>query len=217
MLSLLDLYQEKYPVPHADIQAEIEAIDLAFLKEDFSRLLNSMEVGTVRTREIVLSLRNFARLDEAERKAVDLSEGIDSTLLILNSRIGDDIEIAKLYGCDEKVSCYPAQLNQVFMNVLSNALDAVTDSEIPSPQICIKTEKTANDQVLITIRDNGMGISEAVREKIFDPFFTTKPIGKGTGLGLSICYQIIQEHQGSISIESMVGQGTTCLISLPLD
>ncbi|MEL6453455.1 MAG: ATP-binding protein [Cyanobacteria bacterium J06623_5] len=216
LLSLIALYQEKYPVPHPDIQAELEDIDFEFLKKDFAHMLDSMRAGTARAREIVLSLRNFARLDEAEQKAVNLNDGIDSTLLILNHRIGQNVEITKAYGCREKISCYPAQLNQVFMNILSNAIDAVSSAEVTSPQVCIQTETTSDNRALITMKDNGPGISEEVKAKIFDPFFTTKSVGKGTGLGLSICYQIIQKHEGTISIESVLGQGTTCRISLPI-
>lgn len=216
LLSLIELYQEKYPTPHPDIQAEIENIDLEFLKEDCARMLDSMTTGTTRASEIIVSLRNFARLDEAEQKAVNLNEGIDSTLLILNHRIGRDIKITKAYGCTEKVRCYPAQLNQVFMNILGNALDAVASAEVSPPHIHIQTKITADDQALITIKDNGSGIPDAVKEKIFDPFFTTKPVGQGTGLGLSICYQIVQKHRGTLSIESTPKKGTICSISLPI-
>jgi len=215
LLALVKLYQEKCPTPHPDIQAKIEDIDLEFLEKDFVSLLESMRIGTVRAKEIVVSLRNFARLDEADQKAVDLNEGIDSTLLILKHRISQNIEIVKSYRCNQKVSCYPAQLNQVFMNVLSNALDAVVSPEVTSPRISIQTKITADNQALVTIEDNGPGIPDAVKAKIFDPFFTTKPVGKGTGMGLSICYQIIQKHQGNITIESASGQGTTFHISLP--
>ncbi|MEO1396782.1 MAG: ATP-binding protein [Cyanobacteria bacterium J06634_5] len=215
LLSLLDLYQKNYPNPTPDIQTVLEDIDLDFVKSDFANILTSMKVGTMRTREIIISLRNFARLDESERKPVDLSMGMDSTLLILNHRIKQGVEIVKDYTLSEWVNCYPAQLNQVFMNILSNALDALESSQTATPKIFIRIEQKEN-KAIISIRDNGPGIPAEVKARIFDPFFTTKPVGKGTGLGLSICYKIVQKHNGTLSVEQVSPQGTEFVIELPL-
>ncbi|MEM9091456.1 MAG: ATP-binding protein [Cyanobacteria bacterium P01_F01_bin.53] len=214
LLTLLDLYQKSYPNPTPDIQRVIEDIDLDFVKSDFANILTSMEVGTTRTQEIVISLRNFARLDESERKPVDLSMGIDSTLLLLNHRIKQGVEIIKDYTLSERVTCYPAQLNQVFMNILSNALDALESSQTKTPKIVIRIERKEN-KAMISIRDNGPGIPTEVKAKIFDPFFTTKPVGKGTGLGLSIGYKIVQKHNGKLSVEQISPQGTEFVLELP--
>ncbi|MDJ1176730.1 PAS domain S-box protein [Roseofilum capinflatum] len=222
ILGLLQLYQETYPEPAELIEEEIEAIDLEFISDDLPRLLDSMQVGAERIREIVLSLRNFSRLDEAEMKKVDLHEGIDSTLMILQNRLkakGDrpGVEVSKNYGQLPKINCYPGQLNQVFMNLLSNAIDALEEHSIPEPKITITTELINNNQAIIRLADNGPGVPEKVRQRLFDPFFTTKPVGKGTGLGLAISYQIIVEkHQGQLSCISEVGQGATFMIQIPV-
>ena len=222
ILGLLQLYQETYPDPADLIQEEIEAIDLEFISEDLPRLLDSMQVGAERIREIVLSLRNFSRLDEAAMKKADLHEGIDSTLMILQNRLkakGDrpGVEVSKNYGQLPKIFCYPGQLNQVFMNLISNAIDALEEHNIPDPKITITTELNDNTQVSIRLTDNGPGIPEKIRQRLFDPFFTTKPVGKGTGLGLAISYQIIVEkHQGQLSCISEVGKGATFVIQIPV-
>ncbi|XWK88501.1 MAG: ATP-binding protein [Phormidium sp.] len=223
LLDLIQLYQQEYSQPTAVIQDQIEAIDLQFLTEDFPKVLSSMKMGTERIRQIILSLRNFSRLDEAEVKAVDIHEGIENTLLILNNRLKRDIEVVRNYGNLPFVECYPAQLNQVFMNILANAIDAleeVKNSRIPpkdnfSAQIVIQTKKVNDFNIQISIKDNGTGISPEIKSKLFDPFFTTKPMGKGTGLGLSICYQILQKHQGKIEVISPGKAGTEFLITLP--
>lgn len=227
LLNLLHLYQEQYPNQNQDIQDYVEEIDLEFIAEDLVKLLASMKMGTNRIREIVLSLRNFSRLDEAEKKLVDIHEGIDNTLLILHHRfkdtgIGLGISVIKEYGNLPLVECYPGQLNQVFMNVLTNAVDALEEviqqNKDFSPTIRISTEVLDSDFVAIKIADNGLGITEAVRTKLFDPFFTTKPAGKGTGLGLSISYQIVVEkHGGSLKCESQPGQGTEFCIQIPVN
>ncbi|WP_448561981.1 ATP-binding protein [Trichothermofontia sp.] len=224
---LIELYQEYYPDPVPELQAYAEEIDLEFLLEDLSKLLNSMHVGTERIRQIVLSLRNFSRLDEAEVKPVNLHDGIDSTLLILQGRLKakgpwSGIEIRKCYGDLPLIECYASQLNQVFMNILSNAIDALIDR--PDPRIITITTDVAladadptTKVAKITIADNGPGIPENVRQQIFDPFFTTKPVGQGTGLGLSICYQIVVEkHHGWINCTSTLGEGTTFTIEIPV-
>lgn len=224
---LIELYQEHYPDPVPELQAYAEEIDLEFLLEDLSRLLSSMHVGTERIRQIVLSLRNFSRLDEAEVKPVNLHDGIDSTLLILQGRLKakgawTGIEVRKNYGNLPLIECYASQLNQVFMNLLSNAIDALYDRPEPR-RITITTdvdlaEADGKTKVAkIIIQDNGAGMPENVRQQIFDPFFTTKPVGQGTGLGLSISYQIVVEkHHGWISCTSQPGEGTAFTIEIPV-
>jgi PAS domain S-box-containing protein len=221
LFDLIERYQENYPEPPISIQTFLEEIELEFLKEDFMKLLHSMKVGTERIREIVLSLRNFSRLDEAEFKQADIHEGINSTLMILQNRFKGkhsdaDIEIITEYGQLPKVECYPGQLNQVFMNILDNAIDVL--ESIPDPkQIRIQTETVNSNWVRIRITNSGPEISEAIRAKVFDPFFTTKPIGQGTGLGLSISYQIITDkHHGKIDCYPLPGEGTEFVIEIPI-
>ncbi|MBD2384328.1 PAS domain S-box protein [Cylindrospermum sp. FACHB-282] len=234
LLELLQLYQQHYPHPHPEINNLSEEIDLEFLTSDLSKLISSMKIGTNRIREIVLSLRNFSRLDEAEKKLVDIHEGIDNTLFILHHRwknIGSEIGISiiKDYGNLPLIDCYPGQLNQVFMNILTNAIDALDElaaqgniredkhQKFSPPTISISTAILENDFISIQIADNGIGITEEVRTKLFDPFFTTKPVGKGTGLGLSISYQIIVEkHGGILECFSEPGQGTKFWIQIPI-
>jgi PAS domain S-box-containing protein len=231
LLSLIQLYQETFPDPGEELEDEIEAIELEFLQEDLPKLLDSMRMGADRIREIVLSLRNFSRLDEAEMKPVKLDEGIDSTLLILQSRLkgkgGNGIEVVKHYADLPPVDCYPGSLNQVFMNLLANAIDAedeVRETEGDRPSITITTEPIGSDddaqvpdRVRVTIADNGSGIPENIVKQLFDPFFTTKPVGKGTGLGLSISYQIVvDQHGGKLWCESEVGRGTSFFVEIPV-
>ncbi|MEH2201974.1 trifunctional serine/threonine-protein kinase/ATP-binding protein/sensor histidine kinase, partial [Nostoc sp.] len=228
VLKLLELYQKHYPSPHPEIQSEALAIDLEFLLSDLPKLLYSMRVGADRIRQIVASLRSFSRMDEAEIKAVDVHEGIDSTIMILQHRFTEKsdrvgIELVKHYGKLPQVECYAGQLNQVFINVLSNAIDALEESlaknqgQITTPTITIYSEQINAHQVEIRIADNGLGMPESVRQRLFDPFFTTKPVGKGTGMGLSISYQIITEkHGGSLSCTSELGKGTEFKISIPI-
>ncbi len=249
LLNLIRLYQQYYPEPEAEIETAIAEIELDFLTTDLPRLLTSMEVGTERIKQIILSLRNFSRLDESDKKLVDIHEGIDSTLVILQSRlqnhqIGESINIIKEYGELPQVECYAGLLNQVFMNILANAIDAIQESLVsqhglggfphdvtgepvrvishPSwvrdkAKICIHTELTDDKQVIIRISDNGPGIPESIQKQLFDPFFTTKPVGKGTGLGLSISYQIVVEkHGGQLQCISTVGKGTEFIIKIPL-
>lgn len=217
LLALLDLYQQQYPNPEPTIQTQIEVIDLDFLKDDLPKILSSMEMGTDRIQKIVRSLRNFSRLDEAEIKAVDIHEGIDNTLLILNHRLKQGIEVSNKYGDLPLVPCYPAKLNQVFMNILANAIDAlISDNSQSIKQIVIQTQRVTHHEIRIGIWNSGSGIPSNIKDKLFDPFFTTKPIGKGTGLGLTICHQIIEEHNGKIEVISEPGQGTEFAIALPL-
>jgi hypothetical protein len=235
LLKLIDLYQETYPQSSPELEAEIAEIDLDFVKEDFPRLLTSMEVGAQRIREIVGSLRNFSRFDEATLKQVDIHQGLDSTLMLLQSRLTQHlipaaIQVVKEYGNLPLVECYPGHLNQVFMNLLTNAIDALDDANSrknpldveanPSViKICTETtqESTSNPQVVIRIADNGVGMTEMVRLRAFDPFFTTKPVGSGSGLGLTISYQIVVElHKGQLQCNSSVGTGTEFVIKIPI-
>ena len=235
LLSLLRLYQQQYPEPLLPIQKQLEVIDFDFLAEDLPKILSSMKGGANRIREIVLSLRNFSRLDEAGMKPVNIHEGIDNTLLILNSRLKQGIKVIKEYGELPLVECTPAPINQVFMNLLCNAIDALEEVKVerlklegsednlqPSnlqsatPCIWIRTEVSGQNSVVIRIADNGSGIGSTIKHQIFDPFFTTKNPGKGTGLGLTITYQIITQHQGKIEVNSTPGQGTEFTIILPI-
>ncbi len=223
LLRLLELYQQHFPYPPEEIQAEITAIDLDFLKEDLVKLFQSMTVGTQRIREIVLSLRNFSRLDEAEFKDVDIHQGIDSTLMILHNRLKPkpnhlEISVIKEYGKLPLIECYPGQLNQVFMNLLTNAIDSLEQSFVGEQgQIRISTEVYNSKWAIIKIADNGLGISQDILPKLFDPFFTTKDVGKGTGLGLSISYQIVvDKHRGDLSCNSLPGQGAEFVIKIPI-
>ena len=226
MLALLDTYQKHHPNPHTDVQDLLEDIELDFLAEDLPKVMASMKMGATRIKEIVLSLRTFSRMDEAEMKSVDIHEGIDSTLLILDHKLKSKsgqsgLTVDKEYGDLPQIECYAGQLNQVFMNLLSNAIDATTSRKIANDlstgKITIETS-AHSDHVLIAIADNGPGIPEAIRHKIFNPFFTTKPVGQGTGLGLSISYQIVcDRHKGSLTCESIEGQGTQFLISIPIE
>ena len=223
LLRLLQLYQQEYPNPHPSITKEIEEIELDFLREDLPKLLDSMLLGADRITQIVNSLRNFSRLDEAEFKAVDIHKGIDSTLVILANKLKNKkqktgIEVIKEYQDLPLVECYPNQLNQVFMNIMSNAIDALEESEKENLQIRIATQIEQNNTVIISISDNALGMNQETIENIFNPFFTTKPVGKGTGLGLSISYQIITEkHKGTISCNSTIGEGTEFLITIPVE
>ncbi|MEB3148633.1 MAG: ATP-binding protein [Sphaerospermopsis sp.] len=218
LLELIKIYQNEYPAKNSVIENYTVEVNLDFIIEDLPKILASMKMGTDRIREIVQSLRNFSRLDQADKKAVDIHEGIDSTLLILNHRLKQEIEVIKEYGDLPLVECYPAQLNQVFMNVLSNAIDALLEQEQKKQkQIVIKTKKTDSGKITISIQDNGPGISLELQSKIFDPFFTTKPVNKGTGIGLAISYQIIEKHQGNIYVCSEPSYGTEFIIEIPTE
>ncbi len=230
LILLLELYQAHYPEPIVEIQDHIETIDLDFLKEDLSKLFSSLKIGATRIRELVLSLRNFSRLDEAQKKPVDIHEGIESTLIILASRIKGTpnrpkIQLVREYGNLPLVDCHASQLNQVIMNLLGNATDALEEKSqghsmqalADSPNVIqIKTSVIDDGWVRIAIADNGPGIDEAAAEKLFEPFFTTKPAGKGTGLGLAISHQIIVEkHRGRLFCEPRLEQGARFVIELP--
>ena len=220
LTDLVTLYQEYYPNPPDAILERIEDIELEFLREDLPKTLSSMKMGTDRIHEIVVSMRNFSRSDDGNMKSADIHEGIDSTLVILNHRLKQGIQVIKQYGKLPAVECSPAQLNQVFMNVIGNAIDALEEVKKGdkgySPTIWISTEVTADNTVTVKIRDNGPGIAPGCAQQIFDPFFTTKSIGKGTGLGLAISYQIVAKHHGKIEVNSQIGQGTEFVITLPV-
>ncbi|MDB9375076.1 ATP-binding protein [Nodularia sphaerocarpa] len=242
IVELLSLYQKHYPQPHPEIQAQADAIDLSFLIQDLPNIFASMETGSKRIEKIILSLRNFARLDESEKKLVNIHEGIDNTLLILQHRLNatreySEIKIIKEYGNLPEIECYPAQLNQTFMNILTNAIDAVENLRIANtnninsnqqkidslplptatPKIRIRTEIYPQNYLVVRIADNGTGIPESSQKRMFDLFYTTKPIGKGTGLGLSISYQIVvKKHGGHLKYKTQLGKGTEFSIEIPL-
>ncbi|MBV6622287.1 MAG: PAS domain S-box protein [Rivularia sp. (in: Bacteria)] len=231
LLELIELYQKHYPEPNIEIIAELENIEFDFIKEDLSKILHSMKEGTSRIKDIVLSLRNFSRLDEAEFKRIDIHSGIDSTLMILHNRLKanskrPEIKVITEYSCLPLIECYPGQLNQVFMNILVNSIDALEDynskrtvEEMTLNPNCINiaTELIKNQHIKIKISDNGIGIPNKIKSKLFDPFFTTKEVGKGTGLGLSISYQIVVEkHSGKLYCNSTPGNGTEFVIEIPI-
>ncbi len=231
LLRLVQLYHRYFPNPPAEIQTERKTIDLEFVEKDAIMVLQSMNIGTERIRDIVLSLRNFSRLDESEFKAVDIHEGIDNTLMILQHRLKatdkrPEIQVIRDYGNLCNVECNAGQANQVFMNILVNAIDALeefnakrTYQEIrdnPS-RITIHTSVVGLFWVKIAIADNGSGIPESIQKKIFNPFFTTKPVGKGTGMGMAISYQIITEkHRGKLEFFSTPGEGTEFVVQIPM-
>ena len=226
LLKLIRIYQQNYPNPVPEIISEIEEIELDYLSDDLPKLLHSMEVGIERLQEIVLSLRLFSRTDDTKMKLVDIHQGIDSTLMILGNRLKASgerpaIEIIKNYGNLPLVECYGGRLNQVFMNILTNAIDgleqAINSQKIFTPSITIQTEVLDTAWVEIRISDNGCGIPGEIQQRIFEPFFTTKPMGRGTGIGLAISYQIVTEkHHGSLECISELGKGSEFKITIPI-
>jgi PAS domain S-box-containing protein len=223
LMDIIALYQVYFPDPPVAIQEKIAEVELDFVTEDLNKIIQSMSVGTERIREIVLSLRNFSRLDEAECKQANIHDGIDNTLMILQNRLKSkpshpEIFVIKDYGNIPLIDCYPGQLNQVFMNILSNAIDVLENPSLGrSGEIHITTEILKQDYITIRISDNGSGIHPEHISKLFDPFFTTKEIGKGTGLGLSISYQIVVEkHRGKLYCDSTPGVGTQFVIEIPI-
>ncbi|GAB4386289.1 MAG: hypothetical protein Kow00121_52580 [Elainellaceae cyanobacterium] len=237
LMELLALYRQEPAVSQTELRDRESSLDLEFLVEDFPKILSSMQLGADRIRQIVLSLRNFSRLDEAEMKRVDIHEGLESTLLILQHRLkpkstSAGIQIIKEYAELPLVECYASQLNQVFMNILSNAIDALEEAELAPQDTTQKAEQWQTitirtglipdpeggiPRVIVRITDNGLGIPSTLQDKLFDPFFTTKPVGKGTGLGLSISYQIVVErHGGSLECYSQAGEGTEFWVEIPV-
>ena len=195
-----------------DLEKVKEEVEFDYIVKDLPKLIQSCEEGARRTRDIVLGLRNFSRLDEAKVKEVDIHDGIDSTLDLLAGEMRPRIKVVKKYGEIPPILCYPSQLNQVFMNVISNAIHAIKDSGV----ITITTSLKTKNQVEISIRDSGVGMSKEVQERLFDPFFTTKGVSQGTGLGMSITYGIVEKHGGEIRVKSKLGQGTEFIILLPI-
>ena len=231
LLQAVQTYKYHYPQPTQSVQTKLEELELDFLETDVVKIVQSIQTGTERIRNIVLSLRNFSRLDESKLKDVDIHQGIDSTLVILQHRLKatshrPEIQVLKEYGQIPLIECDAGSINQVFMNLLSNAIDALEETNqgrslqeiTDNPNIIsIHSSVVSSNQVAIAITDNGKGIPAEIRSKLFDPFFTTKPIGKGTGLGLSISYQIVTErHSGKIWCESTLGKGTTFTIKIPI-
>jgi len=220
LLDLVNLYKQTFPEVPREIADFAEKIELEFIEEDLPHILNSMRIGTDRIRSIVLSLRNFSRLDESDKKLADINEGIENTLLLLSNRIKNRIDIVKNYGKVPSVECYPSQLNQVFMNLLSNALDALDEIDGEDKIITISTgvvRENGGKVLEVAIADNGPGIPDSVKDQIYNPFFTTKPVGKGTGLGLAISYKIVVDgHGGTIKISQPPGGGTEFLVKIPI-
>jgi signal transduction histidine kinase len=230
ILYILENYKQELSYADAISKAKEKGIEIEFILEDLPKLLSSMKVGATRVNEIVLSLRNFSRLDQAEIKFVDIHEGIENTLIILKHSLKArperlEIELIKEYDKLPLIKCYAGQLNQVFMNILANAIDALSESDNlilktrKNLQIRIRTEITNDNYVIVRIADNGSGISEEVQKRLFDPFFTTKAVGKGTGLGLglSISYQIVVEkHGGELYCISTPGEGSEFIIKIPV-
>ncbi|OUL34807.1 hybrid sensor histidine kinase/response regulator [Nostoc sp. T09] len=231
LLNFIELYRECHPQTHPKIQGWMEEVDIDYLQADLPKLVDSLKLGSDRIRQLVISLRNFSRLDELGTQVVDLHEGIESTLLLLQHRLKPrpehpGIQVVRDYGQLPHVECYPSQLNQVFMNIFGNAIDSLEQRDQqrsldqiranPS-KIAIRTEHIPNEAIAICIADNGCGIEENVCSQMFEPFFTTKPIGKGTGLGLSISYQIVtQKHGGKIYCQSTLGMGSEFTIEIPV-
>ena len=228
ILFMIECYQQKKPYSDVLFEAQEKGIEMEFIIEDLPKLLSSMKVGATRVNEIVLSLRNFSRLDQAEIKSVDIHEGIENTLIILKHNLKAkpdrlEIELIKEYDNLPLIDCYAGQLNQVFMNIIANAIDALSESNNlilktrKKLQIRIRTELTNDNYVIIRIADNGSGIPEEVQKRLFDPFFTTKAVGKGTGLGLSISYQIVvEQHGGELHCISTPEEGSEFIIKIPV-
>jgi two-component system, NtrC family, sensor kinase len=225
LMRIIALYQKYYPDPHPEIDEVVNQIDLLFVMADLPRLIESMRMGADRITQIVLSLRTFSRLDESDFKPVDIHDGIDSTLMVLENRLQESehcakIRVIKNYDDLPWVECYAGKLNQVFLNILNNAIDAIISRYQVTPdllpQIVIQTREVSQD-LEIRIQDNGSGIDQATIKQIFDPFFTTKPIGQGTGMGLAMSHQIITEdHQGRLTCVSRLGEGSEFILRIPM-
>ncbi|MEJ2054814.1 MAG: ATP-binding protein [Calditrichaceae bacterium] len=195
-----------------DARQYSDEIESDYLFEEIQSLLHGIEEGATRTTEIIMGLRNFSRMDEDAMKTANINDGIDSTLMLLKNKLKNKVKIIKDYGQIQPIDCYPGKLNQVFMNIINNAADAIKDKGT----ITIRTWSESGS-VLVSIKDNGIGMPDKVRKKIFEPFFTTKDVGQGTGLGLSISFGIIEQHNGSISVKSAAGKGSEFIIRLPIN
>ncbi len=236
LFEVLETYDEAYPEKAEDVENILEDIDLKYIQDDLPRIVKSLKTGSERIRDLVISLRNFYRRDEATMKPANLHEGIESALTLLNNRYKQDIEIVKEFGNIPEVECHINQISQVLMNLINNAIDCLlaqkeeekeaesesTAKEATKPsgkkrKIAIATKCVDSNRVAISITDNGPGISDEVKSHLFEPFFTTKAIGVGTGLGLSISREIVEKtHHGSLSYVSTVGEGSTFTIELPI-
>lgn len=230
LMKLIRLYQQEYPHPTPAIQQEIAALDLEFIQADLHQLLQSMGVGSQRISEIIKSLRNFSRLDESEYKVVDIHDGLEAALMMVKHRLFSDdqatrIDIIKAYAQLPQIYCSPGQLNQVFLHLLNNAIDALEiakQARTPEEKsnqpnrIWVQTRLASEQEIMISIADNGVGIPDDIQSKVFDPFFSTKAVGKGTGLGLSVSYQIITDHGGKIEYFSTPQKRTEFVITLPI-
>ena len=215
LLKLLHLYKTAYPIATPEIQTSLETLDIDFIQRDLPKVMDSMKTGVDRIRNIIVLLCTFSKLDEVKPKTIDIQDALESTLLLLGHRIQSAvIEVKRDYGQVPSISCHPAQLNQVFLHVINNALDAI-ECQVGPKHLGIQTQ-VMNDRVQIMISDNGPGIPSEIQSSIFKPFFTTKSLDKGTGLGLSICDKVMQKHQGSIVVHSKAGQGTTLTLQLPI-
>ncbi|MBW4604247.1 MAG: hybrid sensor histidine kinase/response regulator [Calothrix sp. FI2-JRJ7] len=218
---MIRIYQKYCTTLIPEIEQSLEELDIEFALLDLPKLLHSMKLSAERIKDISVSLRNFSRLDITNKELVSLHAGLDSTLMILQHHLKckdsrPAIEVIKQYGAIPEIQCYAGQLNQVFMNLLANAIDAVRD--VTNPKICISTEMPNSTTIVVRIADNGTGMSEEVKKRLFEPLFTTKPVGKGTGLGLSIAKQIVEEkHGGKLSFESYLGKGTEFYLNLPIN
>ena len=230
LFGVIDLYGKHFPNPGAEIEDELETVDLDYLREDLPKLVKAMRDGSDRIVSISRSLSTFSRADTDRKQAFNIHEGIDSTILILRHRLKanehrPEIQVLMDYGTLPLVECFPGQLNQVFMNILANAIDAIDESnqgrsfaELEANPNCIKVQTTlTGNHVQIAISDNGFGMAQEVRSRIFDHLYTTKTVGKGTGLGLAIAQQIIKEkHGGTIEVNSELSKGTTFMIKIPV-
>ncbi|HEY9300624.1 MAG TPA: response regulator [Phormidium sp.] len=229
LLNVIDIYQQECPQPTSVVQATLADIDLEFIAKDVEKVLDSMQTGAERISTINLALRIFSRLNESDLKPVNLHEGLDSTLILLQQKLRQEgrnweIKVEKNYGKFPAINCYASLMNQVFLNILNNAIDALesqwekADNTSIIPTIWITTELTEEQTVVIRIKDNGTGIPEDIREHLFDPFFTTKPVGKGSGLGLLTSYQVVVEkHKGKLNYQSTLGEGTEFMMEIPVD
>ncbi len=226
LFKVLSAYQEGYPDNAEAVEEILEEVELDYVLEDLPRIMGSIKVGAERIRDLVLTLRNFYRLDEPDMKLADLQEGLESTLVLLNNRYKQNIEVVCEFGKVPKIECYINQINQVFMNLINNAIDSLEEPEKPEAEkserkpakkkIIIKTEELPNNRVAITVSDNGPGIPPDIENRVFEPFFTTKAMGVGTGLGLSISKKIIEEnHHGKIFCTSDLTAGSTFTVELP--
>ncbi len=222
LIEIIDAYDMLHTTADADIAGKLteidklkKQIDVGYVKTEIANLVKGIHDGAERTAEIVMGLRNFSRMDESEVKIVNIHEGIDSTLVLLKNTLPSNITIKKDFRAQGEIECFPGKLNQVFMNIINNGIQAIKEKEHQDVEesITIST-RDMDDKIEISIKDTGSGMTDEVRQKIFDPFFTTKDVGEGTGLGLSIVYKIIQKHEGKIEVVSSKGKGAEFIISL---